>query len=140
MSPDVAWSAALTAPAVATVSRQHNNRLIRTDTMASLLSIRNPAPFQGVLAGWAPPRGWPESRNRDSPDGDSHTTLRVAMRRLVALLILGLTNLTSPAVAQTPQSARRTLLVTVVEKVSPAVVNISAQSTVREADPFFGLF
>jgi serine protease Do len=28
----------------------------------------------------------------------------------------------------------------VVEKVSPAVVNISAESTVREADPFFGLF
>jgi len=56
------------------------------------------------------------------------------------LLILGLMGLTNPAAAQTPQSARRTPLVTVVEKVSPAVVNISAQSTVREADPFFGLF
>ncbi len=52
-------------------------------------------------------------------------------------LLVALTNL---AAAQTPQSARRTPLVTVVEKVSPAVVNISAQSTVREADPFFGLF
>src|SRR5436853_1628784 len=63
------------------------------------------------------------------------------MRPLIALLILGLTSLTNPAaVAQTPQSARRTPLVSVVEKISPAVVNISAQSTVREADPFFGVF
>ncbi|HEX4962305.1 MAG TPA: trypsin-like peptidase domain-containing protein [Thermoanaerobaculia bacterium] len=45
-----------------------------------------------------------------------------------------------PAIAQTPQSARRTPLVSVVEKVSPAVVNISAESTVRQADPFFGMF
>lgn len=44
------------------------------------------------------------------------------------------------ALAQTPQAARRTPVVAVVEKVAPAVVNISAQSTVREADPFFGLF
>jgi serine protease Do len=42
--------------------------------------------------------------------------------------------------AQTPQAARRTPVVAVVEKVAPAVVNISAQSTVREADPFFGMF
>ncbi|HYX23454.1 MAG TPA: trypsin-like peptidase domain-containing protein [Thermoanaerobaculia bacterium] len=66
------------------------------------------------------------------------------MRRLTTsacvFLLLGLMGLTNPAAAQTPQSARRTPLVTVVEKVSPAVVNISAQSTVREADPFFGLF
>jgi serine protease Do len=44
------------------------------------------------------------------------------------------------AAAQTPPSARRTPLVSVVEKVAPAVVNISAESTVREADPFFGIF
>jgi serine protease Do len=44
------------------------------------------------------------------------------------------------ALAQTPQAARRTPVVAVVEKVAPAVVNISAESTVREADPFFGLF
>jgi serine protease Do len=42
--------------------------------------------------------------------------------------------------AQTPQATRRTPVVSVVEKVAPAVVNISAQSTVREADPFFGMF
>jgi Do/DeqQ family serine protease len=54
-----------------------------------------------------------------------------------AFLILCLTNL---AAAQTPPSARRTPLVAVVEKVAPAVVNISAESTVREADPFFGIF
>jgi serine protease Do len=33
---------------------------------------------------------------------------------------------------------RRTPVVTVAEKVSPAVVNIAAESIVREADPFFG--
>src|SRR3954464_1916416 len=66
------------------------------------------------------------------------------MRRLTTISALLLTLLTTflndRAAAQTPQSARRTPLVTVVEKVSPAVVNISAQSTVREADPFFRLF
>jgi serine protease Do len=35
---------------------------------------------------------------------------------------------------------RRTPVVAVAEKVSPAVVNISAESMVREIDPFFGLF
>jgi len=51
--------------------------------------------------------------------------------------------LADAARAQTPASeiaARRTPVVAVAEKVSPAVVNISAESTVREADPFFGLF
>jgi serine protease Do len=38
------------------------------------------------------------------------------------------------------QAERKTPLVAVVEKVSPAVVNISAESTVRQADPFFGMF
>jgi serine protease Do len=47
---------------------------------------------------------------------------------------------TYAAFAQTPQSARRTPVVAVVEKVAPAVVNISAESTVREPDPFFGFF
>ena len=44
------------------------------------------------------------------------------------------------AVAQSPQAGRRTPVVTVVERVSPAVVNISAEATVREVDPFFGIF
>ena len=38
------------------------------------------------------------------------------------------------------RAARRTPLVQVVERVSPAVVNISAEAIVREADPFFGGF
>jgi len=63
------------------------------------------------------------------------------MRRLTTFSCLLLSAfLTNLAAAQTPQSARRTPLVSVVEKISPAVVNISAQSTVREADPFFGIF
>ena len=43
----------------------------------------------------------------------------------------------SPAPAQ---SSRRTPIVEVVEMVSPAVVNIAAESIVRQADPFFGPF
>src|SRR5262245_45619804 len=38
------------------------------------------------------------------------------------------------------QRQRRTPVVQVVERLSPAVVNISAESIVREADPFFGGF
>ena len=41
-----------------------------------------------------------------------------------------------PAVAQS-QSSRRTPVVVVAEKVSPAVVNIAAESIVRDVDPFF---
>ena len=37
-------------------------------------------------------------------------------------------------------SPRRTPVVSVVERVSPSVVNISAESIVREVDPFFGNF
>jgi serine protease Do len=60
---------------------------------------------------------------------------RTALSALsLTLLLPGL------AAAQTPQAARRTPVVALVEKVAPAVVNISAESTVREADPFFGRF
>jgi serine protease Do len=49
-----------------------------------------------------------------------------------------------PLHAQSPssqaQAARRTPVVTVAEKVSPAVVNVSAESVVRDVDPFFGMF
>jgi serine protease Do len=45
-----------------------------------------------------------------------------------------------PAAAQASRGVdvRRTPVVEVVEKVSPAVVNISAESMVRQPDPFFG--
>jgi serine protease Do len=46
---------------------------------------------------------------------------------------------TGPLQAQS-QAARRTPVVAVAEKVSPAVVNVSAESVVREVDPFFGMF
>jgi serine protease Do len=63
------------------------------------------------------------------------------MRLRIALSAVSLTFfLAGLGFAQTPQAARRTPVVAVVEKVAPAVVNISAQSTVREADPFFGMF
>jgi serine protease Do len=62
-------------------------------------------------------------------------TRRIPLFALAAALFLP-----SPASPQAPPAARRTPVVAVVEKVSPAVVNISAESTVREVDPFFGLF
>jgi serine protease Do len=54
-----------------------------------------------------------------------------------ALVLLALA-LPGPLSAQT--SARRSPVVDVVERVSPAVVNVSAEATVREVDPFFGGF
>jgi serine protease Do len=62
------------------------------------------------------------------------------MRRMTLFCLSAALFLPYLAAAQTPQAARRTPLVAVVEKVSPAVVNISAESTVRETDPFFGIF
>ncbi|MEA2693195.1 MAG: serine protease Do [Acidobacteriota bacterium] len=47
---------------------------------------------------------------------------------------------TTPTTDPAAQRQRRTPVVQVVERVSPAVVNISAESIVREADPFFGGF
>src|SRR5258708_15548760 len=44
----------------------------------------------------------------------------------------------SPAASSAGAAARRPPGVAVAEKVSPAVVNIAAESIVREADPFFG--
>ena len=38
------------------------------------------------------------------------------------------------------QSIRRTPIVSIVEEVAPAVVNISAEAIVRAPDPFFGDF
>jgi serine protease Do len=56
------------------------------------------------------------------------------------LLLLTLPALVAPSHALFAQSdaARRTPVVAVVERVSPAVVNIAAESIVREVDPFFG--
>jgi len=63
------------------------------------------------------------------------------MRARTAFSAVSLTFfLAGSSFAQTPQAARRTPVVAVVQKAAPAVVNISAQSTVREADPFFGMF
>jgi len=54
-----------------------------------------------------------------------------ALAPLAALALAGV------AAAQVP-AVRRTPVVEVVERVTPAVVNISAESIVREVDPFFG--
>jgi serine protease Do len=59
---------------------------------------------------------------------------------LAAALLAG--PLAAPSFSQqsSSQAARRTPVVTVAEKVSPAVVNVSAESVVRDVDPFFGNF
>lgn len=56
-----------------------------------------------------------------------------------ALFVLAVAGLPAASPAQTG-SARRTPVVAVVERVAPSVVNISAESIVREVDPFFGSF
>src|SRR5690606_37893033 len=62
----------------------------------------------------------------------SSSALSSALPLLIALAL-------APAAPLGAQSAlRRTPVVEVVERVSPAVVNISAESIVRRPDPFFG--
>ena len=56
---------------------------------------------------------------------------RIPVRFAAALVLVA-----TPLVAQT--DVRRTPVVEVVERVAPSVVNISAESIVREVDPFFG--
>lgn len=53
--------------------------------------------------------------------------------------LVALTALFMPGVSE-GQSIRRTPIVGIVEKVAPAVVNISAEAIVRAPDPFFGDF
>lgn len=53
-----------------------------------------------------------------------------------ALLIVSTASPVLPAA--TPLGVRRSPVVAVVEEVAPAVVNVSAESIVRQADPFFG--
>lgn len=63
---------------------------------------------------------------------------------MALFLLLSLVGAALPAAAQSQAPAgsagRRTPIVAAAERVSPAVVNISAEAMVREADPFFGLF
>jgi serine protease Do len=61
-------------------------------------------------------------------------------RLFAPFLLLALPALVAPPRALVAQSdaARRTPVVAVVERISPAVVNIAAESIVREVDPFFG--
>ena len=59
--------------------------------------------------------------------------MRAAGRR--SLLVASLLLAASPLAAQ---SGRRTPVVAVVERISPAVVNVSAEAMVRQVDPFFG--
>ena len=67
-----------------------------------------------------------------------HSAALFAPRILLLALAAG-----APLAAQSApalDAARRTPVVQVVERVSPAVVNIAAESIVREVDPFFGRF
>lgn len=65
--------------------------------------------------------------------------MRRTLFRTLPLLLLAVAPVpAAPVAAQ--EAVRRTPLVAVVEKVSPAVVNIAAESIVREVDPFFGMF
>jgi serine protease Do len=59
------------------------------------------------------------------------------VRRAVAAVLL-LAAVPSPAALRADPDPRRTPVVEVVERVSPAVVNVAAEAMVREVDPFFG--
>ncbi len=63
---------------------------------------------------------------------------RRSSARCVALVLVLLAAVPAPSSAA--RDPRRTPVVEAVERVAPAVVNISAESIVREVDPFFGPF
>jgi serine protease Do len=60
------------------------------------------------------------------------------MRRIARALLGALLAFTATPLAAQGATARRTPVVAAVDRVSPSVVNISAESIVRELDPFFG--
>jgi len=68
--------------------------------------------------------------------------MSIVRPRLLPLALLALVaggfELLAPTTLLAQAAVRRTPVVEVVEKVSPAVVNVSAESIVREVDPFFG--
>lgn len=68
---------------------------------------------------------------RRSPNSHQQTA-RLAGVALALMIAAG------EATADAQASVRRTPVVEAVERVAPAVVNISAESIVREVDPFFG--
>jgi serine protease Do len=67
---------------------------------------------------------------------------RAFFRTSIPVPLLAAALLAGPFAAQSSAqpAARRTPVVMVAEKVSPAVVNVSAESVVRDVDPFFGSF
>lgn len=93
---------------------------------------------------FGPQRAGTKEGNAISPEWDSHLILRIMTRMAFLSLLLcsaaGLSNALQAQAPLTGTAARRTPVVAVAEKISPAVVNISAESMVREVDPFFGLF
>jgi serine protease Do len=64
---------------------------------------------------------------------------RTPVRGRAVAVSLSLLAALSPVAGQV-SSVRRTPVVVAVERVAPAVVNISAESMVREVDPYFGSF
>jgi len=74
-----------------------------------------------------------------APPGPERQAAAAAAERVAALAGAGATGLEAPRRPSAPAiAARRTPVVAVAEKVSPAVVNIAAESMVRDIDPFFG--
>src|SRR3954462_4612996 len=109
---DAAVVAAPAAPVQASRPQSSDRANFRTCTM-----FESPFGRSGTLLEARALR----QENGDSPRGDSHITLGVMRRRSpfsAALLTFLLAGLAATATAQSPQSARRTPLVTMVEKVS----------------------
>jgi serine protease Do len=89
--------------------------------------------------GWLDPRGvprsstWPGKARR--PRWPRRSLPLPALPLVMALLTAAIAGAAGVAGGV---AARRTPVVAAAEKVSPAVVNIAAESMVREVDPFFG--
>ncbi|MDH3255349.1 MAG: trypsin-like peptidase domain-containing protein, partial [Acidobacteriota bacterium] len=77
-------------------------------------------------------------RRRDWTVG--RTLARTGLLSGSAILVVVISWLALPTCATAANTNRRTPIVEIVEKVAPAVVNISAEAIVRAPDPFFGDF
>ena len=106
--------------------------------LLALLAAAAALAVSGRMGGPLEPSGpgAPTAKELQAPERQAAAT---AAERVAALAGAGAPAIEAPRRSSPAAIAtRRTPVVTVAEKVSPAVVNIAAESMVRDVDPFFG--
>jgi len=131
------WLDAGGAPRQAPGSRRSRRRSSLPALLALLAAVAALA-VAGRMGGPLEPSGAGDP-TADALQAPERQAAAAAAERVAALAGAGATGLEAPRRPSAAAiAARRTPVVAVAEKVSPAVVNIAAESMVREVDPFFG--